>query len=268
MRLRTVLLGITAAASVLLPVTLLSQQSAQPQTPGNRKDPGLFQGQQKKKGEDENVRSVAGVVSDPSGKAVEGAVVKLKDTKTLRIRSFITQNDGTTYSDVILALPGDSLARHMHTVCSLVDGGLHQIRNHTLVILDGSELGTDLHRERFHINTRYRVVPRGFGIYRFAGRELRSAEIEEVCVENETLSLEDYRRLLPGGQSLKRLAALIRGYAGDTLEWEANLVLDRNQVPPSVLGRSGALGHTTWIGVRPAADADDLYLTAPAQHAP
>jgi type VI secretion system protein ImpH len=82
------------------------------------------------------------------------------------------------------------------------------------------------------------------------------------------LSLEDYSRLLPGGQSLRRLAALIRGYAGDTLEWEANLVLDRDQVPPTVLGRSGALGHTSWIGVRPPSDADDLYLTAPAQHAP
>jgi hypothetical protein len=104
----------------------------------------------------------------------------------------VARIDGTTYSDVILALPGDSTARHMHTVCSLVDGGLHQIRNHTLVILDGSELGTDVHRERFHIQTRFRVVPRGFGIYQFAGREVRSAEIEEVCVENDTLSLDDY----------------------------------------------------------------------------
>lgn len=81
------------------------------------------------------------------------------------------------------------------------------------------------------------------------------------------LSLEDYQRLLPGGKSLKRLAAIVRNYAGDTLDWEANLVLDRRQVPPSVLGRKGALGHTTWIGLRPATDADDLYLLAPAPHA-
>ena len=104
----------------------------------------------------------------------------------------VARIDGTTYSDVILALPGDSTARHLHTVCSLIDGGLHQIRNHTLVILDGSELGTDVHRERFRIRTRFRVVPRGFGVYQFGGRELRSAEIEEVCVENDTLSFDDY----------------------------------------------------------------------------
>jgi radical SAM superfamily enzyme YgiQ (UPF0313 family) len=104
----------------------------------------------------------------------------------------VAQIDGNTYSDVILALPGDSRARHMHTVCTLIDGGLQQIRNHTLVILDGSELGTDQQRETFRIATRYRVIPRGFGVYRFGEHELRSAEIEEVCVENETLSFDDY----------------------------------------------------------------------------
>jgi hypothetical protein len=42
------------------------------------------------------------------------------------------------------------------------------------------------------MKTRYRVIPRAFGIYEFGGKTLRSAEIEEVCVENETLSFEDY----------------------------------------------------------------------------
>ena len=82
------------------------------------------------------------------------------------------------------------------------------------------------------------------------------------------LSLEDYRRLLPGGQSLKRLAALIRSYAGDTLDWEATLVLRAPEVPPSQLGGSARLGLTSWIGQRPATDADDLSLTAPQQTLP
>ncbi|MBD8891293.1 type VI secretion system baseplate subunit TssG [Roseibium litorale] len=81
------------------------------------------------------------------------------------------------------------------------------------------------------------------------------------------LSLEDYRRLLPGGQSLKRLAAILRNFTGDTLEWEANLVLRQDEVPPTVLGQSGDLGLTSWIGQRPATDADDLYLTAPQRPA-
>ena len=43
----------------------------------------------------QDTRSVEGVVSGADNKAVVGAVVQLKDTKTLQIRSFITQADGS-----------------------------------------------------------------------------------------------------------------------------------------------------------------------------
>ena len=46
------------------------------------------------KNEDTNTRSVQGSVTDGSGKSAQGAVVQLKDMKTLQIRSFITQADG------------------------------------------------------------------------------------------------------------------------------------------------------------------------------
>ncbi len=46
------------------------------------------------KHEDTNTRSLQGVVTDGSDQAVNGAVVQLKDTKTLQVRSFITQTDG------------------------------------------------------------------------------------------------------------------------------------------------------------------------------
>ena len=49
---------------------------------------------QKTKKEDTNIRTVQGTVMDASDAAVSGAVVQLKDTKTLQVRSFITQNDG------------------------------------------------------------------------------------------------------------------------------------------------------------------------------
>jgi len=52
---------------------------------------------QKKKGEDANVRSVEGVVEDPKGNLVNGAVVQLKNTKSLQVRSFITQREGSYY---------------------------------------------------------------------------------------------------------------------------------------------------------------------------
>lgn len=50
--------------------------------------------QSNKKGQSENVRSVQGVVSDANGNPVVGAVVQLKNTKSLQIRSFITKDRG------------------------------------------------------------------------------------------------------------------------------------------------------------------------------
>jgi hypothetical protein len=51
----------------------------------------------KKKGDDQSLRSVQGTVSDAGGNAVDGAVVQLKNTKTLQIRSFITKDHGSYY---------------------------------------------------------------------------------------------------------------------------------------------------------------------------
>lgn len=50
---------------------------------------------QKKKKDSEQTRSVQGVVTGPDDKGVEGAIVQLKNTKTLQIRSFLTRPDGT-----------------------------------------------------------------------------------------------------------------------------------------------------------------------------
>jgi hypothetical protein len=54
----------------------------------------LASGQQSRKGDEPNVRSVEGTVTNAAGQAVEGAVVQMKNTKTLQVRSFITQQDG------------------------------------------------------------------------------------------------------------------------------------------------------------------------------
>ncbi len=52
---------------------------------------------QGKKQAGEPNRSVQGVVTDPAETPLEGAIVKLKHTKTLQIRSFVTQSNGSYY---------------------------------------------------------------------------------------------------------------------------------------------------------------------------
>lgn len=50
---------------------------------------------EKKDKEDTGKRSVQGIVTDGTDRAIDGAVVQLKNTKTLQVISFITQKDGT-----------------------------------------------------------------------------------------------------------------------------------------------------------------------------
>ena len=77
------------------------------------------------------------------------------------------------------------------------------------------------------------------------------------------LTLPQYDSLLPGGQLLGKLVDWVRLYVGFEHEWDVRLVLNRDEVPPLVLGRGGRLGWTTWVGTRrDQTDADDLCLDA------
>ena len=48
----------------------------------------------KEKAEEAKLRAVEGIVRNADEQTVEGAVVKLKNLKTLQVRSFITKEDG------------------------------------------------------------------------------------------------------------------------------------------------------------------------------
>jgi type VI secretion system protein ImpH len=80
------------------------------------------------------------------------------------------------------------------------------------------------------------------------------------------LTLADYERFLPGGVALRRLKALVRNYLGDELDWDVNLILDKNAVPPFPLGGPAKLGTTTWLsGPVPTKDPADLVLRPAAR---
>lgn len=79
------------------------------------------------------------------------------------------------------------------------------------------------------------------------------------------IGYQDYQRLLPGGDSLPRLVALVRNYIDDGLNWDMQLILKKAEVPALQLGEAARLGWTTWASSQPLAeDADDLMLDAGA----
>lgn len=86
----TVLSAIIVSIAVAV---AFAQDPGAPRQPGKPGGEPYFKGGKKEK-EPDNVRSVEGKVLDPKSATVEGAVVQLKDTKTLRIRSYITLADG------------------------------------------------------------------------------------------------------------------------------------------------------------------------------
>jgi type VI secretion system protein ImpH len=75
------------------------------------------------------------------------------------------------------------------------------------------------------------------------------------------MKLSEYERLLPTGGSFNRLCDWVRQYAGDHYSWDAQLVLSRDEVPATQMGRAGRLGWTTWLKTGPLnRDPDDLVL--------
>lgn len=79
------------------------------------------------------------------------------------------------------------------------------------------------------------------------------------------VGFSDYQRLLPGGDSLRTLRAVVRNDVGEEFVWDMNLVLKKEEVPALELGRIGQLGWTTWLASEAFdKDADDLVLEVEA----
>ena len=91
-------------------------------------------------------------------------------------------------SDLIVGLPGETLKSHVSAIHSLIDAGTNQMHNLQLVLLKGSELETLDTRKEFHFDTRFRVLPKNFGIY--GGKKV--LDIEEIVVSTDTMSFDDY----------------------------------------------------------------------------
>jgi len=80
------------------------------------------------------------------------------------------------------------------------------------------------------------------------------------------LSREKYEEFLPGGRAHDKLRALTSFYCDGQFDFEAQLVLKKEQVPPVVLGgdddQATSLGLCTWIRTHPfARDADETTFT-------
>jgi radical SAM superfamily enzyme YgiQ (UPF0313 family) len=91
-------------------------------------------------------------------------------------------------SDLILGLPGESLHSHLRGLHALLDNNIHQMHNFQAMMLKGAEMETEDSRNMFKFDTRFRVLPKNYGIY----DERRVFDVEEIIVATDTLPFEDY----------------------------------------------------------------------------
>ena len=116
----------------------------------------------------------------------------ISEQQLLEMTKAGNEMSANTYSEVILALPGDSKEKHFNTVLKLADSEIKIISMYQCMILEGSELGADISKNYWKMQTKYRVLPRCYGRYTFGKKEILTAEIEEICVGTSSLPIEDY----------------------------------------------------------------------------
>lgn len=97
-----------------------------------------------------------------------------------------------SYCEIILALPGETKASHFQTLKTVIEAGFNRVIIWQLMMLLGSDMCTPEGKEKYKMDLRYRALPRCCGSYEILGKDLPTAEIEEICVATNTLSYEDY----------------------------------------------------------------------------
>ena len=91
-------------------------------------------------------------------------------------------------TDLILALPGESLKSHLATLHKMIDLGTDQAHCFQTMMLMGSDIESLATRDEYKFSTRFRLGPKNFGEY---GGE-KVFDVEEIVVATDTLSFDDY----------------------------------------------------------------------------
>lgn len=75
------------------------------------------------------------------------------------------------------------------------------------------------------------------------------------------LNYAQFSNFLPGGSALRQLVAMVKTYVGEEKAWDVQLILNKEDVPRTRLGKSGRMGLSTWIGSQlPLQDVDHVVL--------
>ena len=118
--------------------------------------------------------------------------------------------DASTYTEVILALPGDTKKKHFESLRYGIENGATNLRMYQAILLTGTNMATQQTRQMYVLKTKFRVIPGGFGTYQFENGPFHVAEIEEIIVATNDISFDDY-------VACRKMNLLIETYLNNSL---------------------------------------------------
>ncbi len=113
----------------------------------------------------------------------------IKVDDIIGLQSSIRQSKLPTTSEIILGLPGETLESHKATIGSLLDSNMDHVIPYTLMLVEGSEMSTVAEREKWGFKSKFRIIPLDFTKMKNGKNIL---EVEEVVIETNTLSFDEY----------------------------------------------------------------------------
>ena len=129
-------------------------------------------------------------------------------------------DDASFLAEIIMNLTGESKRTHFRTVFDMLDAGATLFRSYQFTLLEGTEAASRETREKFALQTKFRVLPRCFGSYTIMGETVDVVETEEICVGSSAMSYEDYR-------DCRALDLTMEIFINDAIFYELLKFLDR-----------------------------------------
>ncbi len=114
--------------------------------------------------------------------------INLKDNAVAEAISYARQNDLTLVSELIFALPGESLVSFLSSIDKLLDFRFESIAMNQLRILKGSEMDAPEDRFKYGVRTMFSMSENGYTRH----PDMENIEIDEWVVENNTMTEAEY----------------------------------------------------------------------------
>jgi len=100
--------------------------------------------------------------------------------------------DASTYTEIILGLPGDSKEKHFASLRDAVDSEVINVKSYQSMLLVGTDMATGISRKDYGFVSKFRVMAGGAGLYKYKDIKIKALEVQEIVVGNKNMTFDEY----------------------------------------------------------------------------